>query len=265
MTVKDARLSMAMSLARTAGTAIRRRDLRRTARWKRPGERVTAEDLLTQADLVRQLGTRFPSDGVLAEEGIRSFYLDREFVWVIDPLDGTNNYALGIPCFAVSIGILRAGQPYAGVIHDPNTGFTCFAAAGRGAFAGDQPLAVAPRPLDEASNVCVRAPVSEALRPLVAEWLSRYKLRSFGSVALNLAYAALGGIDVVLDDRAAIWDVAAAAAILLEAGAAITDFAGRPLFPLDLTGTEVQRVPFVAGNPTAHAGALADIGDLTTL
>jgi myo-inositol-1(or 4)-monophosphatase len=231
MTVKDARLSMAMSLARTAGTAIRRRDLRRTARWKRPGERVTAEDLLTQADLVRQLGTRFPSDGVLAEEGIRSFYLDREFVWVIDPLDGTNNYALGIPCFAVSIGILRAGQPYAGVTHDPNTGFTCFATAGRGAFA----------------------------------WLSRYKLRSFGSVALNLAYAALGAIDVVLDDRAAIWDVAAAAVILPEAGAVITDFAGRPLFPRDLTGSDVQRLPFVAGNPTAHAGALADIGDLTGL
>jgi myo-inositol-1(or 4)-monophosphatase len=263
--MSDARVSSAASFAHAAGAAIRAGDLRHTARWKRPGERVTAADIMTQAAIVRELSTRFPGDGLLAEEGARGFQLDREFVWVVDPLDGTNNYALGIPCYAVSIGILRAGRPYAGVIHDPNTGFTWLAAAGRGAFLGDGPISVASRPLDDASNVCVRAPVSEPLRPLVGHWLARYKLRAFGSVALHLAYGALGAIDVVLDDRAALWDVAAGAAILLEAGGAITDFTGRPLFPLDLAGTGLERLPFVAGNPTAHAGALADLNDLTTL
>ena len=62
----------------------------------------------------------------MAEEGDLRQVGDREFTWIVDPLDGTNNYALGIPCFAISVGLLHAGEPYAGVVHEPNTGFRCW-------------------------------------------------------------------------------------------------------------------------------------------
>lgn len=155
---------------------------------------------------------------------------------MLDPLDGTNNYALGIPCFAVSLGIFQLGVPYAGVVHDPNTGFTCWAVRGEGAWAGDHRMVLRGRPLTEASNISARVPLDPTLTPGVVEWLRRHKSRAFGSVALQLGYAALGALDVVLDHRAALSDLAGGASVLLEAG-------GGP-------------VPFLAGNPVGHAAAV---------
>jgi fructose-1,6-bisphosphatase/inositol monophosphatase family enzyme len=90
----------------------------------------------------------------------------------------------------------------------------------------------------------VRVPLEPDLEPLVSQWLREYKLRSFGSVALHLAFAALG---------AALWDLAAGAAILLEAGGRITSPAGDPLFPFDVVSYRGGAVPFLAGNPLVHA------------
>ncbi len=150
---------------------------------------------------------------------------------MLDPLDGTNNYVLGIPCFTVSIGILRAGFPHVGVIHDPNTGFTAWAVSGAGAFAGDRELNLSGGSLTAASNVCVRVPVAPDLEPLAIDWMRRFKFRGFGSVALQLAYVATGGVDLFLDHRAALRDLAAGAALVIEAGGRVTDPEGTPIFP----------------------------------
>lgn len=114
-------------------------------------------------------------------------------------------------------------------------------------------------PLDGTSNVCVRAPVAPALRAVVDGWLACHKLRAFGSVALHLAYAALGAIDLVLDDRAALWDIAAGSAILLEAGGRLTALDGTPSFPLDLDRDHDVPIPFIAGNAEAHRDGLATL------
>jgi myo-inositol-1(or 4)-monophosphatase len=220
--------------------------------WKGPGDRVTDADTAVQSHLVTRIASAFPGDGMMAEEAPHARTADREFVWVVDPLDGTNNFALGVPCFAVSIGILRTGFAYAGVIHDPNTSFTCWARRGRGAFAGERRLALSAHPLAEASNVAVRVPLDPRLTPLVGEWLEHCKLRGFGSVALHLAYAAIGALDVILDHKATLWDLAAGAVLLLEAGGAITDPLGRPLFPVDPALYRGGPVAFVAGNAMAH-------------
>jgi myo-inositol-1(or 4)-monophosphatase len=253
---RDPRLSLALALARDAGRHAVASAGKAHARWKGPGERVTDVDVAVQARMIREIMTWFPQDGVIAEEDFESAGVAREFVWVLDPLDGTNNYALGIPCFAVSVGILRSGAPGVGVIHDPNTGFTCWAVRGQGGFAGERTLAVRGEALSEASNISLRAPLDPGLEPLVLEWLQRYKLRAFGSVALHLAYAALGAIDVVLDHRAALWDIVAGAAVLLEAGGTVTDPLGHPLFPLDISSYNGGPIPFLAGSPVAHAEAL---------
>jgi myo-inositol-1(or 4)-monophosphatase len=254
--VTDPRLDLAVSLALDGGRRAVGSLGRVTSTWKRPGERITSVDTEIQSRMLRDIQTRFPGDGILAEEADGRHGIDREFVWALDPLDGTNNFALGIRCFAVSVGVLRAGEPYAGVVHDPNTGLTLRARRGDGAFDGDRRLAVAARPLEAASNVCIRAPVTPALRPLVGAWLARHKLRALGSVALHLGYAALGAIDLVVDDRATLWDIAAGAAILLEAGGRLTALDGAPLFPVDLGRVHDDPMPFVAGNGDAHREAL---------
>jgi myo-inositol-1(or 4)-monophosphatase len=255
----DARLQLALALAHQGG-----RQAVGTARadvhvdWKGPGDRLTDVDVAIQARLVERIRTSFPDDGIVAEEGLAIHPGDREFVWVLDPLDGTNNFALGIPCFAVSIGILRQGLPHAGVVHDPSTSFTCSAVRGHGAMAGGQALRLAPQPLTAASNVAVRVPLDPELTPVTIGWLRRYKLRGFGSVALHLAYAAIGALDVVLDHKATLWDLAAGATLLLEAGGTITDPRGQPLFPPGSAAYGGAPLPFLAGNATAHAEALAD-------
>ena len=250
----DPRLALALRLADEGGRHALARAGRTGVEWKGPGDRVTDVDRAVQAHMLREIAIWFPNDGVVAEEGEERARVDREFVWVVDPLDGTNNYALGIPSYAVAVGILRAGEPYAGVVHDPNTGFTCSAVRGHGAFAGERRLALAARPLSVSSNVCVRVPLDARLEPVTIDWLRRFNLRAFGSVALHLAYAALGAIDVVVDHRAALWDLVAGAAVLLEAGGVVTAPLGGPLFPADRGSGPV---PFLAGNPAAHAEAVA--------
>jgi myo-inositol-1(or 4)-monophosphatase len=254
----DTRLRLALALAREAGRQACALRGRSRIDWKGPGDRVTDADLATQARIVHGIRAAFPGDAIVAEEGLAHDPGDQEFVWVVDPLDGTNNFALGIPCFAVSIGILQDGRPQGGVIHDPSTGFTAWALRGRGAHAGKQAMVLRPHPLTAASNVSVRVPLDPTLAPALVGWLRRYKLRAFGSVALHLAYAALGAIDIVLDHKATLWDVAAGAALLLEAGGVVTDLEGQPLFPPGTAAYRGSPVPFLAGNPAAHAAALVD-------
>ena len=266
-TPDDSRLALALALAREGGQQARGAGRGTHVAWKGPGDRVTDVDLAVESLLVARIRATFPEDGIVSEERFRIDPGAREFVWVIDPLDGTNNYALGIPCYTVAIGILRAGQPHAGVVHDPNTGFTCWALRGHGAFAGARRLALEGRPLDAASNIALRVPLDPALTPVVRPWLSRHKFRGFGSVALHLAYAAVGGLDLVLDHKATLWDLAGGAAILLEAGGCLTDPRDRPLFPPAAAAFRGAAMPFVGGNRRAHAEAVAacrrvlDVGD----
>jgi len=254
----DARLRLALVLARQGGRRATAARTQLRVSWKGPGDRVTDVDLAIQAQLVKRIRASFPDDGLVAEEHLALDPGAREFVWVVDPLDGTNNFVLGVPCYAVSIGILRDGQPHAGVVHDPSTGFTCSALRGRGAVAGKRKIALRGRPLTPASNMSVRVPLDPGLAPASIGWMRRYKLRGFGSVALHLAYAAIGALDVVLDHKATLWDLAAGAAVLLEAGGSITDPCGRPLFPPAAAAYGGAPMPFLAGNRAAHAEALAD-------
>jgi myo-inositol-1(or 4)-monophosphatase len=253
----DSRLALAVALAREGGRQALAVLGQMAFIWKGPGDRTTATETAIQSRIAGQIAEAFPDDGMIAEQQGGTRAPDQEFVWVIDPLDGTDNLALGIPCFAVSIGILRSGFAYAGVVHDPNTQFTCWARRGRGAFAGAQRLALTAQPLGAASNVAVRVPLDARLKPLVGDWLEQHELRGFGSVALHLAYAAIGAFDVVLDHKATLWDLAAGATLVLEAGGAISGQLGGPLFPADPALYRGGPVAFVAGNAMAHAETVA--------
>ena len=227
--------------------------------WKRDGSMVTGADLDIQSALERELRAAFPDDAVLGEEGVQSGPADAAYRWALDPIDGTNNFGRGLPGFSVSVGVLHDGWPVAGAVYDPVADWIFTAARGQGAQLNGRPIRAQPAALSSRSLFAIRTPYEDGIPAAVVGWLERYRLRRFGSTALHLCYVALGAIAFVHDHDAAIWDIAGAAAVLLEAGGAITDPQGRPLFPLDASHWQGSAFTFVAGNPEAHRQAVEDL------
>ena len=225
---------------------------------KSDGSLVTDADLAIQERLAAEIARAFPDDAILGEEaGLSTGPRHAIYRWILDPVDGTNNFARGLPGFSVSIGVLRHGQPFAGAVYDPITRWLFTAGTGRGAWLNDRPLRAAPAPLSARSLIAVRTPLDDGASPCIEDWLRRHRLRRFGSTALHLCYAALGGLDLVHDSRTPLSELAGAAPVLLEAGGVLTLDDGAPLFPLDTSARDGQPVSVLAGNRVSHAQALS--------
>jgi myo-inositol-1(or 4)-monophosphatase len=228
--------------------------------WKPDGSMVTDADLAIQEQIAVEIARAFPDDAVVGEEGQPSDGRSEAlYSWVIDPIDGTNNFGRGLPGFSISIGVLRNRQPFAGAVYDPVTRWLFTACAGAGAWLNERPLRTRPAPLSRQSLFAIRTPLEDGVPPFIEGWLRRYRLRRFGSTALHLCYVALGALDLVYDHRASLWDIAGAVPILLESGAVITGADGPPLFPATAAQFRGEPIAFVAGNPESHAQALAEI------
>src|SRR5262249_19164336 len=147
---------------------------------------VTEADVAIQAWLEDEIAAAFPGDGILGEEGLtkRRLQPDAHFVWVVDPVDGTNNFGRGIPGFAISVGVLRDGVPFAGAVYDPVATQLFAACVGHGAWLNGRRLAIAPVVLSSRSLFSIRSPFAGDVPGHVAGWLRRYRLRRFGSTAL---------------------------------------------------------------------------------
>ncbi len=265
-----------MSADERVGTAIRERlaaDLavrggrraleyfhRAQVSWKPDGSMVTDADLAIQEELATEIARAFPDDAVVGEEGRpEESHTGALYSWVLDPVDGTNNFGRGLPGFSVSIGVLRNRQPFAGAVYDPVSRWLFTACVGRGAWLNDRPLRTRPALMSRSSLFSIRTPLEEGIPPFVEDWLRRYRLRRFGSTALHLCYVALGALDLVHDHRASLWDVAGAAPVLLEAGGALTGVDGASLFPATTAQLAGAPIAFLAGNPGSHAQALLDV------
>jgi myo-inositol-1(or 4)-monophosphatase len=255
----DARSSAAARLAILGGRMALECFGQVDVSWKADGSMLTRADLDIQTVLERDIRAAFPRDCVLGEEGMLSGPRDALYRWVLDPIDGTNNFGRGLPGFSVSVGVLRGGSPVAGAVYDPVSDWLFSAAAGQGARLNGRRIQLTPSRLSSRSLFAIRTPFEDGIPAPVARWLERYRLRRFGSTALHLCYAALGALAFVHDHDAAIWDIAGAAAVLLEAGGVITAPDGRPLFPLAAAQGSGTPFTFVAGNVTAHRQALEDL------
>jgi myo-inositol-1(or 4)-monophosphatase len=204
-------------------------------RSKGPQDVVTQVDLQAEEIIVRILSEAFPDHGFLGEEG-HAAVRDEEYLWVIDPLDGTRNYTVGIPFFCVSIALTINGKATLGVIHDPVRGETFATGAGQGTYLNGEPVHLVPKasleqaivyvgflPAANPDNPELSLPMFLRLRPSVAA------MRNMGSAALSLAYVASGRVDVAYQDRLSPWDVLAGALLVEEAGGTATDFHGSPI------------------------------------
>ena len=217
-------------------------------------------DVVIQEAVGREIARVFPGDALVGDEGLLSpARPDARYGWVLDPIDGTENFARGLPGFSISIGVLRDGMPFAGAVYDPIARWLFTGCAGRGAWVNDRPLRVRGAPAADGVLFSIRTPCDGAVPDFVDGWMRRHRLRRFGSTALHLCYVAAGGLDFVHDDRASLWDIAGAAPILLEAGGILTTDRGGAMFPPTSPQTIGAPISLLAGTPLAHAGALRDI------
>jgi len=220
---------------------------------------VTDVDLQIQSMLKDELAAAFPMDDVLAEEDPVSARATSRYCWVLDPIDGTNNFGRGIPGFSVSIGVLDDGWPSVGAVYDPIADQLFAGLVGRGAWLDGRSLRLELHERPSARSLCsIRTPFPDRIPAFAQEWLCRYRLRRTGSTALTLCYVALGALAFAHDHRASLWDIAGAAPVLMEAGALMTDPEGGALFPISAE-LRARPISFLAGNHIAHSRSLADI------
>jgi myo-inositol-1(or 4)-monophosphatase len=257
----DDRFKAVRALTLRAGGLVQARFGRADVMFKDDDSMVTDADVAAQEWLTREIRARFPDDLVLGEEGLLPSmpWPTTRHVWVIDPIDGTNNFGRGIPGFSVSVGIMRDGAPVGGAVYDPSAGQLFTAWSGQGAWLNDRLLRVERTLLDRRSLFAIRTPYSHGVPEAVTTWLERYRLRRFGSTALQLCYVALGAIAFMYDHKTSLWDIAGAAPVLLEAGACLTTPEGGPLFPVGASVWRGGPLAILAGLPGAHGAALRDL------
>jgi myo-inositol-1(or 4)-monophosphatase len=226
----------AVAIAREAG-AILADGYGRTHTAERKGaiDLVTEYDRRSEALILARVRERFPGHGVLAEEsGARAASGGDGVRWVIDPLDGTTNFAHNYPFFGVSIGVEVAGRVVAGAIHDPVRDELFAAALGDGATLNGAPIRVSTvdRLVDglivTGFPYDVREHPDRHLGPFRAFLTRAQAIRRDGSAALNFCYLAMGRFDGFWELRLSPWDVAAGALIVTEAGGRVTRWDGSP-------------------------------------
>ena len=226
--------------------------------YKGIGDIVTEADKTSEKLITERLESRFPEYAILGEEfGMSEVQSDN--CWVTDPLDGTANYAARCPIFAVAIGLLHNGIPVLGVIFDPNADRLFSAVKGGGATLNGDPIHVNDREkLDPIGLFGFGSPVLEILHPFIQKC---GKGRSLGSAALHICSVATGYFDGSFDLYTKLWDIAAAAVILQEAGGRMTHPSGAPLFPLssDSSAYQGHNVPFLATNGKIHQECLTTL------
>ena len=266
-------LAFAVDLARSAGEIVRHHygHVERLTKTHvaTTDEAVTEADRATQRHIVAGLRERYPADGIIGEESDTGSSITFDVRdpagrnWVIDPIDGTNNFIAGLGAFAVCIGLLDGGRPVLGVVYDVTRDVAYAAAAGLGATANGRPIRAAATPLGDASVLMMTSNLlgKDGNAPAWAcRWIGQtaWKTRILGSAALEAVQVAAGVAHGAVTCNGKLWDVAAPAAVVLEAGGKLTDLGGRDIFPFDLRGYVGAKVPFVAAGPAAHARLLAE-------
>jgi fructose-1,6-bisphosphatase/inositol monophosphatase family enzyme len=224
--------------AAQAGGAVLVEGLRRPRQVQLKSERtsiVTWADLTAQQAIVRVIGERFPDHAILSEEGVGEVG-EAAATWLVDPLDGTSNYAHGIPFACTSVAVRDADGLAAGAIFDPFRDELFAAVRGGGAWLDGEPLAVSATDALGRSLVCtgIQSDDADAValfgRRIVALCGDCRAVRCVGSPALCLAYVAAGRVDAFVErDATFAWDVGAGALLIAEAGGRSEDLDGGPV------------------------------------
>lgn len=245
----------AITLATGAGRILRRRFRTGVAvSVKGRADIVTAADTEVQEFIHRRIRRAFPDHGILAEEGLDTT-TGTEWRWVVDPLDGTKNFARGIPSFCVSLAAERGGRAEVGVVYDPIYEELFAGVRGHGAWLDGRPIHVSEvSSLQEAFLATGLPHRVQRFSGSIARTFGRFAnrclgVRDRGAGALDLCYVACGRFDGYWEIDQSPWDIAAGGLIVEEAGGRMSGFRGNPF---DIYGGET-----VASNGKIHDAMLA--------
>ncbi|MEN3113337.1 inositol monophosphatase [Uliginosibacterium paludis] len=237
-----------------AREAIMPHFLRAAREFKEDGSSLTAADLASQQALLERLPEVLDapviSEEMTAAQQLECWEAGQEGVWCIDPIDGTTNFANGIPLFAVSVAYMVGGETQFGVVYNPTTDESFYAARGEGAWLNGRRLPL--RAPATRLNVAVAGIDFKRIPNTLAANLVMtppyYSQRNFGSSALEWCFVAAGRLDVYLHGGQALWDYAAGRLILAEAGGSYGVLDGGPLEPAPLP----KRAVVLASSPALH-------------
>lgn len=248
-------LETAISIAKEAGVLLKKgqSDGFSTDRKSSTIDLVTECDRAAETLIVGRLREAFPDHGIVGEEGSSVPGSSAEdYHWYVDPLDGTNNFAHGIPHFAVSMGLFRGDEPILAVLCDPMRGDLYHAEKGKGAYRNDARLKVSKAPSVGEAILASGFPYDRHTDPVdniaqMALFLKKCQgFRRFGAAALDLAMVASGSLDGFWEFKLSSWDIAAGVLLVTEAGGRVTRIDGSPM------GHLTEKIHLVASNGLVH-------------
>lgn len=261
----DQRIVVAKQAVLAETTLLHREFGRAKSELKHDGTKVTPVDIAISQHLQAAIAKVFPADQFFSEEltpGTAPIPVTARFCWVCDPIDGTNNYINGISYCAISLGLLENGLPVYGIIYDMARRVLIHGGPGRGVWDGDKQTQVRSGAPHGHSLIGFHSPVEKIYAVEGKKLIENFKIRGLGSSTLHLAYAAIGLLDGVVDHNNKVWDIAAAAALLREAGIEI-HYLENPPFPLTEFTLKAKRIQYAAGNPEMKARLLEVLGRQT--
>lgn len=224
---------------------------RAESRWKSDGTRVTAVDIAISEGIFRDLRAQFPGDQFFSEELAdceAPIPVTAHFSWVLDPVDGTNNFALGIAHCAIALALCEQGVPIYGVVYDLSRRTMMHGGPGFGMHDGERTTKVNTAPATKETLIGFHSPFDKTLTPLAAGIISNFKIRGLGSATLHLAYVAAGLLDGCVDYNVKIWDLAAAIPLVRAAGGEVHFLNGEQL-PMQQFDLKMRRIIYIAGSP----------------
>ncbi len=229
---------------------------------KHDGTKVTPVDIAISQHIQDAITAQFPGDQFFSEELTPTeapVPVTSRFCWVLDPIDGTNNYAGGIVYCAISLALLENGHPVYGVVYDMARQVLVHGGPGRGVWDGERSIRARIGPPTSNSLIGFHSPVDKAYATEGKRLLENYKIRGLGSSTLHLTYVAIGLLDGMVDHNNKVWDIAAACALCAETGVEIHYLENAP-FPLREFTLKAQRVQYAAGHQAMCAALRETIG-----
>jgi myo-inositol-1(or 4)-monophosphatase len=223
--------------------------------WKYDGTRVTPVDVAISEGIFRDLAAEFPVDQYFSEELAATsapIAVKTRFSWVLDPIDGTNNFALGFVHCAIALALCEHGQPVYGVIYDLSRRTLMHGGPGFGVFDGERSSRINTAAPTRETLIGFHSPFDKSLAPMACGILANFKIRALGSATLHLAYVAAGLLDGAVDFNVKIWDLAAAIPLVLAAGGEVQFLNGEQL-PMRTFDLRMTRIIYAAGSPATCA------------
>jgi myo-inositol-1(or 4)-monophosphatase len=241
---------LATSIQR-AQSRLRPSDVTRTG----VGDFVTAIDLRSEKRLRRELRALREHAGFLGEE-TDADQLDHDWLWVVDPIDGTSNFSRGLPQFAVSVALLFRGQPVLGVVHCQPEDALFVAVHRNGVWRNGRRVTTPRGRFDDGAIVgCQWFRGQEDMSFLPALQSEGARIRTLGSTVVQLTDCVMGRLDANVQQQGRLWDFAAAGLVAVEAGLRFTDWSGAAVFPVQ--DLQVAHTATIAARPNVHRRIVA--------